>query len=50
MYKIEKKLRDEIVAYLKDAVVPSVIGANLFQIATALEGLEPLLEETKEKK
>lgn len=39
MLQITEGVRDQISNYLKNAIVPAITGANLIQIANALDGL-----------
>lgn len=47
MYKLPNQLRDEIVNYLSNIVVPAHVGANCKAIADALMKLEELKEDVK---
>ncbi len=47
---ITSDLRDQFSNYLKSVTVPSLVGASLIQIATALDQLEEASEVKEELK
>lgn len=49
MYKLPKKINEEIISYLSNVVVPSNIGANLIQIAQVLSKLEEIKDDEDNK-
>jgi hypothetical protein len=50
MLKLSKQNRDEIVAYLRNVIVPSTVGANLIAVADILSKLEEIPEVKEDAK
>jgi len=47
-YIITEEMKNSFSSYLKSVIVPSTVGANLIQIATALDTLPEVEEPRKE--